>query len=56
MSLIDNIKLGSHILVDSTGFKVYGKDEWHQEKYNVKARRTWRKLPLGIDVLISIQN
>jgi hypothetical protein len=49
MSLIDNIKRGSHILVDSTGFKVYGKDEWHQEKHNVKARRTWRKLHLGVD-------
>ena len=34
---------------DSTGLKVYGKDEWHQEKYAVPARRTWRKLHLVID-------
>jgi len=47
--LIDNIKQGSHVIVDSTGLKVYGKDEWYQEKHNVKARRTWRKLHLGID-------
>ena len=34
---------------DSTGLKVYGKDEWHQEKNAVPARRTWRKLHLAID-------
>jgi hypothetical protein len=37
------------IIVDSTGLKVYGKDEWHQEKHDVPARRTWRKLHLAID-------
>ena len=40
---------GSLVIVDSTGLKVYGKDEWHQEKHNVPARRTWRKLHLAID-------
>lgn len=40
---------GSHVIVDSTGLKVYGKDEWHQEKHGVSARRTWRKLHLAID-------
>jgi hypothetical protein len=40
---------GSLIIVDSTGLKVYGKDEWHQEKHDVPARRTWRKLHLAID-------
>ncbi|MDD2661250.1 MAG: IS5 family transposase [Methylococcales bacterium] len=40
---------GSIVIVDSTGLKVYGKDEWHQEKHNVSARRTWRKLHLAID-------
>ena len=42
-------KPGSIVIVDSTGLKVYGKDEWHQEKHNVSARRTWRKLHLAID-------
>lgn len=37
------IEPGSIIIVDSTGLKVYGKDEWHQEKHDVAARRTWRK-------------
>jgi len=40
---------GSLVIVDSTGLKVYGKDEWHQDKYSVPARRTWRKLHLAID-------
>lgn len=40
---------GSLVIVDSTGLKVYGKDEWHQEKHKVAARRTWRKLHLAVD-------
>ena len=40
---------GSVVMVDSTGLKVYGKDEWHQEKHDVPARRTWRKLHLATD-------
>ena len=40
---------GRSIIVDSTGLKVYGKDEWHQEKHDVAARRTWRKLHLAVD-------
>ena len=43
------MKPGSHVIVDSTGLKVYGKDEWHQEKHQVKAKRTWRKLHLAVD-------
>ena len=40
---------GSLAIVESTGLKVYGKDEWHQEKHDVAARRTWRKLHLAVD-------
>src|SRR5476651_2883595 len=40
---------GNLVIVDSTGLKVYGKDEWHQKKHDVAARRTWRKLHLGVD-------
>lgn len=40
---------GNLVIVDSTGLKVYGKDEWHQEKHGVPARRTWRKLHLAVD-------
>lgn len=47
--LTDTIQPGSHVIVDSTGLKVYGRDEWHQEKHKVLGRRTWRKLHLAID-------
>ena len=40
---------GSHIIIASTGLKVYGKDEWHQDKHGVYARRTWRKFHIVID-------
>jgi len=43
------MKPGSLVIVDSTGLKVYGKDEWHQENHTVPARRTWRKLHLAVD-------
>lgn len=43
------LKPDSQVIVDSTGLKVYGKDEWHQEKYKISARRTWRKLHLAVD-------
>jgi hypothetical protein len=47
--LIKAMEPGSIVIVDPTGLKVYGKDEWHQEKHAVPARRTWRKLHLAID-------
>lgn len=47
--LINNCQPGTHFIVDSTGLKVYGKDEWGQEKHGTKPKRTWRKLHLGID-------
>ena len=40
---------GSQVIVDSTGLKVYGKDEWHQEKHGISGKRTWRKLHLAVD-------
>ena len=38
-----------HLLIDSTGLKVFGAGEWLQEKHGAKARRTWRKLHLAMD-------
>jgi len=39
----------AHILIDSTGLKVYGAGEWLQEKHGQKSRRNWRKLHLAVD-------
>ena len=36
-----------HIVIDSTGLKVYGEGEWKVRHY--AKRRTWRKLHLGLD-------
>ncbi|MVA00008.1 IS5 family transposase, partial [Agrobacterium vitis] len=38
-----------HVLVDSTGLKVYGAGQWLEEKHGVKSRRSWRKLHLAVD-------
>jgi len=38
-----------HVVVDSTGLKVYGAGEWQAGKYQRTGRRVWRKLHLGVD-------
>ena len=48
-NLAQTLTPGSHVIVDSTGLKVYGKSEWHQEKHDVKAKRTWRTLHIAVD-------
>ncbi len=38
-----------HVVVDSTGIKVYGEGEWKVRQHGYSKRRTWRKLHLGAD-------
>lgn len=38
-----------HLVLDSTGMKVYGEGEWKVRKHGWSKRRTWRKLHLGLD-------
>jgi hypothetical protein len=38
-----------HIVVDSTGLKVYGEGEWKVRKHGPSKRRIWRKLHLSIN-------
>ncbi len=38
-----------HLVVDSTGAKVFGEGEWKVRRYGWSKRRTWRKLHLGVD-------
>jgi len=38
-----------HLVVDSTGAKVYGEGEWQVRQHGWTKRRTWRKLHLGMD-------
>jgi hypothetical protein len=38
-----------HLVVDSSGLKVYGEGEWKVRAHGWSKRRTWRKLHLGLD-------
>lgn len=38
-----------HIVVDSTGIKVYGEGEWKVRQHGWSKRRTWKKLHIGVD-------
>lgn len=39
-----------HLVVDSTGLKIYGEGEWLDAKQGSRSRRRWRKLHIGINV------
>lgn len=38
-----------HVVVDSTGVKVFGEGEWKVRQHGYTKRRTWRKLHIGVD-------
>jgi Transposase DDE domain len=38
-----------HLVVDSTGIKLYGEGEWKVRKHGYSKRRTWRKVHLAMD-------
>ena len=38
-----------HLLVDSTGLKLFGEGEWKVRKHGYAKRRSWRKVHLGMD-------
>lgn len=41
-----------HLVVDSTGLKIFGEGEWLENKHNTKVKRKrWRKLHLGLDLV-----
>src|SRR3982751_1705203 len=39
----------AHVVIDSTGLKVYGAGEWQQEKQGERGRRTGRKLHWAVN-------
>lgn len=38
-----------HLVVDSTGCKIYGEGEWKVRQHGYSKRRTWRKLHIGVN-------
>jgi len=48
----DNSQSPIHLVVDSTGLKIFGEGDWLHEKHKTKAKRkSWRKLHLGLDLV-----
>lgn len=41
---VKNLSESVHLVIDSTGVKVYGEGEWKVRQYGIGKRRTWRKL------------
>lgn len=39
----------THLVIESTGLKVFGEGEWKVKKHGKERRRTWRKLHLAAD-------
>src|SRR3712207_1952119 len=37
-----------HLVIDSTGLKLFGRGEWDEEKHG-RARRSWRELHIAVD-------
>lgn len=40
---------GIHVVGDATGVKVYGEGAWKVRQHGGSKRRTWRKLPVGVN-------
>jgi IS5 family transposase len=40
---------GVHVVIDSTGVKVFGEGEWKVRQHGYTKRRTWKKLHVGVD-------
>jgi IS5 family transposase len=38
-----------HMVIDSSGLKIFGEGEWKVRQHGYDKRRTWRKLHIGID-------
>ncbi|MCY2874572.1 IS5 family transposase, partial [Klebsiella pneumoniae] len=39
----------AHLVIDSTGLKVFGEGEWKVKKHGQERHRIWRKLHLAVD-------
>jgi IS5 family transposase len=46
---VKNLSNSLHLVVDSTGVKVYGEGEWKVRQHGIGKRRTWRKLHFCTD-------
>jgi transposase len=49
LSLAASPKKIKHLVIDSSGLKVYGEGEWQMRTHGKQKRRTWRKLHISMD-------
>jgi hypothetical protein len=49
VSLLQKAAGPLHLVLDSTGLKVFGEGEWKVRQHGYTKRRTWRKLHLSVD-------
>lgn len=42
-------KEARHVVIDSTGIKIFGEGEWKTRKHGASKRRTWRKVHIAFD-------
>lgn len=49
MMLFQLVNEPMHLVLDSTGLKVYGEGAWKVGKHGWSKRRTWRKVHLAMD-------
>lgn len=49
LSLTAQKKMINHLVIDSTGLKVYGEGEWQVRTHGKAKRRTWLKLHISMD-------
>ena len=46
---IRKVKEARHVVIDSTGIKIFGEGEWKTRKHGASKRRTWRKVHIAFD-------
>jgi hypothetical protein len=49
LSLAPGQRKIKHLVIDSSGLKVYGEGEWQMRTHGKQKRRTWRKLHISMD-------
>ena len=49
LSLAASQRKIKHLVIDSSGLKVYGEGEWRMRTHGKQKRRTWRKLHISMD-------
>lgn len=51
LNISDRLRKGErvHVVIDSSGLKIYGECEWKVRKHGYSKRRTWRKIHLALD-------